>query len=356
MRKRFLLFVFLFFIFFKLSISQENSFFNGFDEDIRGKKSLRVVFYNLENFFDTRNDSITTDDDFTSFGLKHWGREKYEKKLSNTYKTIAAIGGWEPPDIIGVCEVENKFVLADIIYGTPLRRYKYKYVHFDSPDSRGIDVALIYRMDKFMPINSFPIHINYPFDTNSRTRDILYVSGILPNKDTLHLFVNHFPSKYGGANITIPKRNFVASVLKNVIDSILQKSSISKVLVMGDFNDEPNDESIVKFLNAKCDTMDLKVPDLFNLMCNLKKTENIGSNKFRDAWSMIDQIIVSKSLINNNSEWKVKDNRAFIFKADFLLQTDETYLGVKTFRTYNGPKYTGGFSDHLPVYIDLINE
>ncbi len=355
MKKLLLFLIFLNFTFLNLLFSQENSFFKGFDEDIRGGKSLRIVFYNLENFFDTRNDSITTDDDFTSFGLKHWGREKYEKKLSNTYKTIAAIGGWEPPDIIGVCEVENRFVLSDIIYGTPLRKYKFKYVHFESPDPRGIDVALIYKTDKFKPIISLPIHIVYPFDTISRTRDILYVCGILPNKDTLHLFVNHFPSKYGGANITIPKRNFVASVLKNVVDTIIQKNSNSKVLIMGDFNDEPSDESIVKYLNAKCDTLSLNTTDLYNLMCNLKKIENIGSNKFRDAWSMIDQIIVSKSLINNNSDWKVKDNRAFIFKAEFLLQTDETFLGVKTFRTYNGPKYTGGFSDHLPVYIDLIN-
>lgn len=355
MKKRFfLIFCISFFILNNKSFTQSDFLFDGFEDDLRGENSLRIVFYNLENFFDTRNDSITSDDEFSSFGLKHWGREKYERKLANTYKTIAAVGGWEPPDIIGLCEVENRFVLSDIIFGTPLRKFKYKYIHYDSPDPRGIDVALIYRTDKFKPLFSYPIQIKYPFDTNSRTRDILYVSGLLPNKDTLHLFVNHFPSKYGGANITIPKRNFVAGVLKTYVDSLFLKNADSKVLIMGDFNDEPYDESMQKYLNARCDSTNLKPADLLNLMCNMKNIEKIGSNKFRDTWSMIDQIIVSKSLINNNSAWNVKNSRAYIFKAPFLLQTDDTFMGVKTFRTYNGFKYTGGFSDHLPVYIDLI--
>ncbi|NVN93702.1 MAG: endonuclease [Bacteroidetes bacterium] len=335
---------------------QEDAFFKDFDDDIRGKYGLRIMFYNLENFYDTRNDSITLDDDFTSFGMKYWGKEKYNTKLNNTYKVIASVGGWEPPEIIGVCEVENKWVVSEIASGTPLRKFNYKYIHYDSPDARGIDVAMLYRPDKFTPVFHKPIRITFPFDSISRTRDILYVKGLTITKDTLHIFVNHFPSKYGGAMLTIPKRNYVATVLRSKVDSILAVNPYANIVIMGDFNDEPMDESILKYLNAKCDTGGLKNADLYNLMCKLKTTEKIGTNKFREQWSLIDQMIVSTSLAKNVKQWHVKNYRAYIFKAAYLLQPDETYMGVRTFRTYTGSKYTGGYSDHLPVYMDLIYE
>ncbi|MFZ4400193.1 MAG: endonuclease/exonuclease/phosphatase family protein [Bacteroidales bacterium] len=354
------IFKFLCFLFLLISPAkaflQEDSYLKDFDDDIRGKYGIRIMFYNLENFFDTRNDSITLDDDYTSFGMKHWGREKYNTKLNNTYKVIASVGGWEPPEIIGVCEVENKWVVSEIASGTPLRKFNYKYIHYDSPDSRGIDVALLYRPDKFTPVFHRPIRIIFPFDTAARTRDILYVKGLSTTKDTLHLFVNHFPSKFGGAMITIPKRNYVASFLRSKVDSILAINPDANIIIMGDFNDEPSDESILKSLNAKCDTNDVRNADLFNLMCNLKSTEKIGSNKFREQWSLIDQMIVSASLAKNKQKWHVKNYRAYIFKAKYLLQADDTYMGVRTFRTYNGARYTGGYSDHLPVYMDLIYE
>ena len=335
---------------------QENALLKDFDDDIRGKYRLRIMFYNLENFFDTHNDSITQDDDYTAFGMKHWGKEKYNTKLNNTYKVIASIGGWEPPEIIGVCEVENKWVVSEIARGTPLRKYNYKFIHYDSPDSRGIDVAMLYRPDKFTPIFYQPIRIVYPFDTASKTRDILYVKGLTTTKDTLHIFVNHFPSKFGGATVSIPKRNYVASVLRSKVDSIFTINPNANIVIMGDFNDEPTDESIFKNLNAKCDTTELKSQDLYKLMCKLKTTEKIGTNKFREQWSLIDQMIVSTSLAKNTKKWHVKNYRAYIFQAEYLLQTDETYMGVRTFRTYTGPRYTGGYSDHLPVYMDLIYE
>jgi len=345
----------LFLLFITLSgFSQDRVFFEGFEDEYRDKNSIRLMFYNLENFFDTRNDSLTSDDDYSSYGMKHWGKEKYNKKLTNIYKVIISIGGWEPPEIIGVCEVENKFVLGDIVYGTPLRKFNYRYIHYESPDSRGIDVALIYRPEKFKPVFHQTVTVVFPFDTSSKTRDILYVKGLLPDNDTLHVFVNHFPSKYGGASISIPKRNYVASLLKTKVDSIQSCNSNAKILIMGDFNDEPTDESIVKYLDAKCDLSNLKNNDLINLMCNLKKSEKIGTNKFRDEWSVIDQIIVSNTIFGNQNSWKIKNNRAYIFKASFLLQADENFLGLKTIRTYNGPRYTGGFSDHLPVFVDLI--
>ncbi len=348
--------LFVFLVFPAKAFLQENVFFKDFDDDIRGKYGLRIMFYNLENFFDTHNDSITLDDDYTTFGLKHWGGEKYNAKLNNIYKVIASVGGWEPPEIIGVCEIENKWVVSEIAIGTPLRKFNYKYIHYDSPDPRGIDVALLYRPDKFTPIFHQPLRIIFPFDTTARTRDILYVKGLTTTKDTLHIFVNHFPSKFGGAMITIPKRNYVAGFLRNKIDSLLLINPNADIIVMGDFNDEPTDECMTKYLKAKCDSSDIHFGDLFNLMCKLKATEKIGSNKFREQWSLIDQIIVSNTLAKNIKKWHVKNLRAFIFKAEYLLQSDETYLGVKPFRTYNGYRYTGGYSDHLPVYMDLIYE
>jgi predicted extracellular nuclease len=349
-----ILFTFYFLIFSLFLFSQKNEFIKDFDDAKRGENGLRVMFYNLENFFDTRNDSISQgDDEFSYGGIRYWSNEKYKRKLNNIYKVIVAAGGWEPPEIIGVCEIENKWVVSELIYGTPLRNFKYRFIHYDSPDPRGIDVALIYRSEKFKPLFHQPINIKYSFDTSAKTRDILYVKGLITTNDTLHLFVNHFPSKYGGASITIEKRNFVAKILKSKIDSILISDKKANILVMGDFNDEPGDESIRNFLNSKCDTLDLEEFSLLNLMCNCLKQQGIGTNKFKEKWSVIDQILVSKSLTENNG-WHIKNLSATIYAPDFLLIPDETYLGVKTFRTYNGFKYSGGFSDHLPVFIDLI--
>jgi len=344
-------------IIYNLSIfSQKNQFIKNFDDSKRGMNSLRIMFYNLENFFDLRNDSLTQgDDEFSYGGIRYWGKEKYQKKLINIYKVIVNVGGWEPPEIIGVCEVENKWIVSELANGTPLRNFKYKFIHYDSPDQRGIDVALIYRSDKFKPVFHQPIGISYPFDTLSKTRDILYVKGLTTTNDTLHLFVNHFPSKYGGATVTIEKRNFVAKMLKSKIDSIINCDKNSNIILMGDFNDEPEDESIKKFLSSHCDTTNLSEYNLFNLTCKCFKEQGIGTNKFREKWSVIDQFLVSKSLINTNG-WHVKNLKAIIFAPDFLLLPDEIYLGVKTFRTYVGFRYTGGFSDHLPVFIDLIHK
>ena len=327
-----------------------------FKDDIRGKNELRIMFYNLENFYDIWKDSTRTYNDFTAFGSMHWGYKKFNTKLNNIYKVIIAVGVWEPPELIGVCEIENRFVLNSLVLGTPLRKFNYKIIHEDSPDLRGIDVALIYRKDKFKELYHYPIRITFPFDTASKTRDILYVKGLTNNKDTLHLFVNHFPSKFGGALISQPKRNYVASVLRNAIDTLFNNHPNPYIIILGDFNDEPEDESMTKYLKIKCDTTNNNYTDIIDLMCGLKDKEGIGTNKYRDQWSVIDQFMVSTSLMNDNNKWQVKDKRAYIFKPDFLLMPDDAYFGVKPFRTYYGRRYLGGFSDHLPVYFDLISQ
>ncbi len=319
-------------------------------QTVRNRNEIRVAFWNLENFMDPRNDSITNDDDYTPEGSKHWGASKFEKKKQNIYKAIMALGEWDAPEIVGLCEVENAYVVKQLIFDTPLKRFNYSFIHFDSPDRRGIDVALIYRPDKFRPLEYFPIPVVYDFDKDSKTRDILYVKGIFA-QDTLHLFVCHFPSKFGGAIETEPKRCYVGNLLRNITDTILANQSNAQIIIMGDMNDEPFSPSLVSCLKAKTDAHNLQNNDLFNLMTN--KVNKEGTYKFQARWSVIDNIIVSGYLYNGIGNLAIKDNAAIIFKSDFLLMDDEKYLGKKVFRSYNGAHYLGGFSDHLPVYIDL---
>lgn len=323
------------------------------DAGKRGNNAIRLVFYNTENLFDTFDDSLTNDNEYTPMGMRGWSYKKFQRKLINISKVIMSIGGWEAPEIIGMCEVENSFVLYKLIKDTPLNSIGYKVIHNDSPDPRGIDVAMIYRPDKFKPLFSKVIPIRFPQEMNGRTRDILYVKGLVMGKDTLHLFINHWPSRYGGYTGTRPKRAFVASVLRHAADSLMQVVPDSRVVIMGDFNDEPADESITQVLQARSDSSDLGSTDLFNMMYRLGGNWRSGSNKFRENWSLIDQIIVSSSLLHPGTGLYANANGAHIFNAPFLLMEDKTYFGEKPFRTYLGPRYLGGFSDHLPVYFDI---
>ncbi len=214
----------------------------------------RIMFYNVENLFDIYNDSLTNDDEFTPEGERRWNNYRFYKKLNNLSKVIISIGEWDPPAVVGLCEIENRFVLNKLIYETPLKNFDYKIIHSESPDRRGIDVALLYRKSKFEPLFYYPVRINFPGDTLSKTRDILYVKGVFSGIDTAHLFINHWPSRYGGYEDSKTKRLFVASVLRNKIDSIFFTEMNPGIIIMGDFNDEPWDESIADGLKAKRDT------------------------------------------------------------------------------------------------------
>jgi len=238
-----------------------------------------------------------------------------------------------------------------LVYETPLKKFDYKVVHFESPDRRGIDVAMLYRKESFQVDTAFPIPINFPFDANSKTRDILYVKGTFDNLDTIHLFVNHWPSRYGGYMKTKPKREYVASVLKMATDSILKINNQANIVIMGDLNDGPIEESLVEFLQAKTDTNEIKSKQLVNL---LALNADAGTLKYQGQWDLFDQVIVSGTMLDSGTGYKVKGSEAHIFKQDFLLEDDEKYLGQKPFRTYSGFKYIGGYSDHLPVYLDVF--
>jgi len=318
------------------------------DANKRGENELRVMFYNVENLFDPREDSITSDEEYQPTGMRGWTSSRLKQKQINISKVVLAVGGWEPPDIIGVCEVENFRVLYGLTNYTPLKNFGYKIIHSDSPDPRGIDVALLYRPEKFRVLHSDPIRIHFPFDTASRTRDILFVRGIACKRDTINIFVNHWPSKFGGAMATIPKRNYVASVMRKLSDSLLAVNPNANILIIGDLNESPYEEGVNKVLRAKMDSVNLQPHDLYNLLAGAGLTWNRGTIKFHETWDAIDHMIVSRPMLSHTTP-----HGLHIFDAPFLLQDDEAWFGKKPFRTYYGAKYIGGFSDHLPVYADF---
>jgi hypothetical protein len=318
------------------------------DANKRADTVLRVMFYNVENLFDPREDSITSDEEYQPTGMRGWTSSRLKQKQINISKVVLAVGGWEPPDLIGFCEVENFSVLYGLTNYTALKNFGYRIIHFDSPDPRGIDVALLYRPEKFRVLKSIPIKVRFPFDTASRTRDILFVKGIACKRDTVNIFVNHWPSKFGGAMATIPRRNYVASVIRKLADSLLAVNPDSKILIMGDLNESPYEEGVAKILRAKMDSINLLTDDLYNMLAGAGLSWNKGTIKFHETWDAIDHMIVSRPLLS-----KTTPHSLHIFDAPFLLQDDEAWFGKKPFRTYYGSKYLGGFSDHLPVYMDF---
>lgn len=312
------------------------------------RNSIRVGFWNVENFFDTKKDSVKNDDAFTPEGQNQWTYKKFNEKKTNLYKAIVALGKWEPPAIVGLCEVENAYVLQELCKNTPLAKFKYQFILYESSDPRGIDVAMIYRSDKFTPIESAPIKVNYSTG-NSKTRDILFVKGVVFNNDTIGLFICHFPSKLGGAAAD-KKRATAAQTLKDEVEKRLEENPSFPLIIMGDFNDSPDSHPMKNVLGAALDTSELNSKMLYNLMSG--KMNAKGSYKYQAQWSFIDQIIVSKNLMSD-TKLRIKNGKAFVFDADFLQVPDEKFLGSKPFRTFIGVRYMGGFSDHFPVYVDL---
>lgn len=314
-------------------------------------KSQRIIFYNLENLFDFQHDTLKNDTDFLPEGNHFWTKTRFYEKLKRLYKVFMACGSaGNPPAVIGVCEVENAFALNQLINTTPLKKFGYKYVHYESEDVRGVDVALLYREDVFELFDSRPYKIVFPFDTLSKTRDILYVKGLLFGENMIHIFINHWASRYGGMATTMEKRNFTANYLRNIYDSIIQENSKANILIMGDLNDDPIDVSVADFLTGKRNDNDTLHP--INMSLPLAE-RGLGTLKHGISWNLFDQIIVSPSLIQGNHGIQICDE-PIIFQFDFLLIDDETNGGKKLFRTYNGLNFQGGFSDHLPVGIDII--
>ena len=316
------------------------------------KQNFKIMCYNVENFFDCVHDSTTNDKEFLPTGIRAWNYAKYQKKQANIAKVISAIGGWDAPALVGLCEVESDKCLFDLTHYSGLKNFRYKFLHHESPDPRGIDVALLYQPDQFKPIHDQAIGIHYPNAPGSRTRDVLFVSGIIPTGDTLHVFVCHFPSRLGGEMESEDKRVFVASVVRQKVDSLLTAHPHPNIVIMGDFNDFPTNASLLEGLKAKPLTDSISTRNLYNLMYKLH-SEGKGSNKHLGDWGALDQMIVSGNLLKSSNSISTKQSDAHFFNADFLLENDNVYLGKQPFRTYAGMKYAGGFSDHLPIYTDF---
>ena len=286
-----------------------------------------IAFWNVENYFDNHDDPRKDDQDFTPEGNYHWTASRYLDKRNKIYKTMAALGY---PAVMGLAEVENDAVLEALRLGTPLRAKGYTAVHYESPDKRGIDCALLYRDDSFRLLESRPIAVS---DTlhGFRTRDILLVVGLLGD-DTCCLLVNHWPSKAGGMK-ALRRRRAVARRLRSTMDSLMHAHPGALVVAMGDFNAAP-DEAVIR-QEMGFGRTGRNTEGVYNLMAGLPKGE--GSYKYQGVWSYIDQIMANRQL------------RVEVFRPDFLLTPDDRYMGDKPFRTFIGIRYQGGYSDHLPI-------
>lgn len=372
--------------------------------------TLRVVSYNVENLFDNRHDTLKNDLDYTPEGTHHWTYRRYQSKVERIVQVLTAIGGWHDADIapvasspltdtdhigtshapvlVGLCEVENARCLRSLCWC--LRRYHYQYVHYESPDERGIDVALLYDSTRFHLLHSEPIPVPIP---SAPTRDILYVQGtILPNSnpflsntphaptpnfnntgvygtpytadttiyhtlhitdtstyyiqnlsdtalvatpttsDTLHLFICHLPSQLGGTSETAWKRAIAKSVLQSRIDSLLTSNPLARVIVMGDMNSAPADDLS-------------RMTNLMLPLANEAPLGTCGTHKYNGIWTFLDQFYISAVLKAHVS--------TYVFAPSWLLEPDEKYLGTKPRRTFNGYHYQDAYSDHLPIVLQI---
>jgi hypothetical protein len=310
-----------------------------------------IGFYNVENLYDTEKDSIADDSEFLPDGAYQWTLERYYHKLNNLSYAISEIGKEQGGVVVlGVCEVENEKVLNDLVVQEHLKPLNFKVAHHDGPDVRGVDVAFIYQGDRFEFISQKEHTLTIPDKPYFKTRDQLLLVGVLDRTDTLYLIANHWPSKRGGEARSNPLRMVAAKLTRSIVDSLLNINPNAKIIVMGDLNDNPNAKSVTMGLNAKGRIKDVSKSDLFNPMWMMYRN-GIGSYAYRDAWEMIDQIIVSHALLNNKPN-TYRYVSAHVFSPNFLKTKTGSFQGYP-FRSYAGGNYAGGYSDHFPVYIIL---
>lgn len=314
------------------------------------KKSLRreytVGSYNVENLFDTVDDPKIPDEEFLPESEKKWDNERYQKKLTDLAQVISEVNPAEMPEVVGLVEVENQTVLEDLV-GAGKLNGRYAIIHEESPDYRGIDVALIYRKDAFKEIGHETLPVVFSDDPEFKTRDILHVTGKIRNK-IVHVFVNHWPSRIGGEEKTEPKRILAASVLRKKVDQILAANPKARIIIMGDMNDEPANKSLNETLGAAA-------TDSGTTLVNLMMPDDAagkGTYFYNGNWNMLDNLIVSETVLKGKG-MMVEGKKGNIFSNDWMIFTNKK--GDKTpNRSYVGNKYVGGVSDHFPVYFKMI--
>jgi len=313
-----------------------------------------VAFYNLENLFDTINNENVIDEEYTSTGPIKWDSYKYNSKLKQMSYAISQIGlDYSPVGaaIIGVSEIENRGVLEDLVKQPDLAKRSYEIVHYDSPDRRGVDVGLIYNPKLFIVSNSKSYRLKME-DPEFLTRDQLMVSGYLQG-EKVHLIVNHWPSRYGGEMSSRPNRVAAAALTRSISDSLFRVDPKAKIIIMGDLNDDPTNESCAVVLGAKKEAKDVKDGELYNCLWNTLE-KGIGSLAYNDQWNLFDQIIISAELTHGDRS-KLKLWKAEVFNRSFLTQQEGKYKGTP-WRTHAGGVWTNGYSDHFPTLIYLVKE
>ncbi len=288
---------------------------------------MRIMSYNVENLFDAVHDTLKSDTDFTPDGKYHWTWSRYRQKLEHLSRVVVSVGEWNPPVVVGLCEVENENCLNDLVKKSPLRNLNYSYIHKESPDERGIDCALLYDNNRFHLLNK--AFLSVPMPTGERpTRDIVYAEGVIGKQDTLHVMMCHLPSQLGGIAATAHKRAIAYIVLQQAVDSILDLHPAAQIVIMGDMNAKPQDN----------------LQRMHNLMITMEGGDS-GTHKWKGEWSCLDQFYVSDNLYQ-----RVK---AHIYDAPWLLREDEHFGGTEPLRCYYGLRWQNGYSDHLPVYLDI---
>jgi predicted extracellular nuclease len=314
--------------------------------------SFIIMSYNVENLFDTIDAPGFDDTEFTPSGSKQWNTEKYNKKLNDLSKVISSAENEKLPDVVGLVEVENRKVLEDLISIPALKSGAYGIVHEESQDKRGIEVALIYRKTRFKYEGHVKIPVAFPYDSTDRTRDILYVYGKAPDGIQIHFFVNHWTSRTGGEKETENKRMYCAVALRRSIDLLLSRDTKARIVIMGDFNDEPTNRSIMNVLQASDKRKNISAGEFYNLMYDKHNLGNEGSYFYSGNWKMLDQIIVSHTLLNVKSGLKCNYDSGKVLREEWMLSGENGGNPLPK-RTYDGDVYLGGISDHLPVYVVL---
>ena len=313
----------------------------------------RIVFYNTENLFDPFDDPATNDQEFTPSGKNHWTIGKLNEKVMMVYRAIISASAGHYPDIIGLAEIENLWIIEYLLRKTPLKEGNYGIIHKESPDPRGIDVALLYRKETIIPLDFDFIPVHGKGKKTFNSRDILHFKGGLGN-ETVNFLVNHWPSRSGGYTETKGKRNIAAGIERRAIDSIMTQTPHSKFLLMGDFNATPEETCLSRILGASMNIENSGSSGLINLS-QFWTDKGLGTIRSKGHWEIFDQFICSGNLFDTNN-LRVEPSETKICTADILMEDDRRYLGKKPFRAFLGPVYHGGVSDHLPISTVIVHK
>lgn len=345
MRKLIIAAAFLFACF-SISYAQKSSF-----------KPAVIGFYNLENLYDTVNNTMIDDEEFLPNSQRHYNTRVYFDKIDRLSTVISELGTSINPEglaLLGVAEIENDTVLTDIVKSKNLKARGWKFVHYNSPDVRGVDVAMFYNPKYFTPLHSEPLFVKLPGGSKDSyfTRDVLYVKGMLDG-DTIHVFVNHWPSRSGGEERSIPARAAAAGTAKRVIDSLMNVNPDSKVVLMGDLNDDPISPSMTKVINAKGSIKDVKRSGIYNPWMSFYK-QGLGTIAYQDSWGLFDQIVISQAWLDKEQSG-YHYYKANIYNPEYLVQQTGKYHGYPK-RTWDGMTYNYGYSDHFPTILVMLKK